>query len=70
MDDTEKAAMDAWMKGADKTIRDFKMRTLKRWGQKDCERCGGPLETLFDSNGKNPIRICIPCEDAANDHID
>jgi hypothetical protein len=67
MEDKDKAALDDWMKATDRTIRDFKLRTLKRWGQANCEYCNRPLETLFDSNGKNPIRICITCENAAND---
>ena len=63
----DKAELALYMKALDKIVHDNKLGTLKRWGQKDCERCGGPLVTLFDSHGKNPIRICMPCEDTANE---
>ena len=27
-----------------------------------CTRCGGAIETLLDSKGKNPMRCCWRCE--------
>lgn len=27
-----------------------------------CPICGGPIETLLDHNGKNPIRMCWKCD--------
>ena len=60
--------LKAFVDASEKVVRDFKLQTLKRWGQEKCEHCGGPLVTLFNEEGKNPIRICWPCEQAANDH--
>jgi hypothetical protein len=59
--------LETYKQALDKMVRKNKLETLKRWGQADCERCGRPLETLFDSHGKNPIRICVPCEHARAD---
>jgi hypothetical protein len=46
----------------EKHVRAQRLATLKRWGQATCEYCSEPLETLFDRNGKNPIRVCGRCE--------
>jgi hypothetical protein len=27
-----------------------------------CPRCGEPIETLFNSDGRNPMRCCWRCE--------
>ncbi len=51
-----------WIANFEKISRQHRLETLKRWGQEKCERCGSQLETVFDQNGKNPIRICWPCE--------
>lgn len=44
-------------------------RKLRHLGPADecCPRCGGPVETLLDSNGRNPMRCCWRCEAAASD---
>jgi hypothetical protein len=49
-------------KSLEKLVKKNKMETLKRWGQEKCEYCGNQLETLFNEEGKNPIRVCIECE--------
>jgi hypothetical protein len=54
--------MDNLIESLAKLEREAKLATLKRWGQEACTRCGEPLETLFDQNGKNPIRVCGRCE--------
>ena len=59
--------LDTWIVNATLAVRAHKLATLRRWSQQDCERCGGPLETLFDSEGRNPIRICMPCRHKEDD---
>jgi hypothetical protein len=49
-----------------KTVRQRKLATLKRWGQKYCE-CGHELETYLSTDGHHAIRICPKCEDEANE---
>lgn len=59
--------MDELNSNFKKIVQESKLRTLKRWGQEKCE-CGEPLVTMFNHEGRNPIRICIKCENAANEH--
>ena len=54
--------LDELREGLEKVVRAHRLTTLKGWGQATCEHCGGPLETLFDPDGRDPIRVCIPCE--------
>lgn len=60
--DNFKVELEALLQSLEKTVRANRMEALKRWGQADCETCGKPLETLFNQDGKHPIRICMPCE--------
>ena len=46
----------------DAACKHMKLARLKRWGQPNCEHCGEPLETVFNQDGKNPIRMCGRCE--------
>jgi hypothetical protein len=62
--------MERLMGNIEKHVRAQKLATLKRWGLATCEHCGEPLETLFDRNGKNPIRVCGRCETEDRDHAE
>jgi hypothetical protein len=59
MDNDEIAKL---VKNLEPIVRQARKETLKRWGQEKCERCEGLLETVFDDEGRNPIRICWSCE--------
>ena len=58
--------LDEYIKNSERIVREAKLKTLKRWALEKCE-CGEPLVTLFNNEGRNPIRICIKCENKAND---
>lgn len=58
---------DEWLKNIEVILREERLRTLKRWALEKCEACGEPLVTLFNSEGRDPIRICIKCENEANE---
>lgn len=59
--------LDKYIKNSERIVREAKLKTLKRWSQEKCEACGEPLVTLFNDEGRDPIRVCIKCEDAANE---